>query len=90
MNAALLGIYGMGSALGVDLDQIIDDVLHKDERVQESIDWYKQLDMNQKINLKEITDILCGMPYQFMVKILGFKEAIHQIHMKLRAEGFEV
>jgi len=80
----------LGAALGVNIDDIIDDVLHKDERIKKSTDWYKQLDLNQKINLKELVDILCGMSFQFMVKVFGFKEAIYHIHSKLEAEGFDV
>ncbi len=82
-----LGLY---SAMGVDIDAIIDDVLTKDDKMTESMDWYKTLDMNQRINLKELTDIICGMPFTFMVKVFGLKEAIFHIHSKMRIEGFDV
>lgn len=86
----LLNFYGMSGALGVNLEQIIDDVLHKDDKMSKSLEWYKKLDLNQRINLKELTEIICGMPYTFMIKVFGFKEAIFHIHSKLEMEGFDV
>ena len=80
----------MSGALGVDLDAIIDEVLDPTDKTLKANEWYKSLNMNQKINLKELTDDICGMPFTFMVKIFGFKEAIFHIHAKLDAEGFDV
>ena len=57
---------------------------------QESIDWYKGLDLNQKINLKDCFKLLCGVDFDKIGKILSFKQRICLMHSKLRAEGFEV
>ena len=82
--------FAMASAAGVNLDEVINEVLNADKKFKESDKWYSQLDLNQKINLKELTDDICGMSFQFMVKMFGFREAIFHIHSKLRLIGFDV
>ena len=80
----------MTGAFGVDIDAIIDDVLTKDDKMNESLAWYKTLDLDQRINLKELTNTICGMPFTILVEVFGLKEAIFHIHSKLEMEGFDV
>lgn len=57
---------------------------------QESIEWYKKLDTNQKINLKDCFKLLCGVDFDKIGKILSFRERICLMHNKLKMEGFQV
>ena len=50
----------------------------------------QKLELWQRITLKDCVDMICGMSFPFMVKIFGFKEAIHHIHTKMKMEGFDV
>lgn len=54
------------------------------------MNWYKTLSIHQRINLKILTVNLCGMPFDFLIKILGFKTTIEALHQKLQLEGFNV
>jgi len=87
-------LFAISSAMGVDLNAVIDDAideaLNETDKHVESDAWYNSLDMNQRVNLKELTDTICGMSFEFMVKVFGFKEAIFHIHSKLKIEGFDV
>jgi hypothetical protein len=60
------------------------------KEMDKSLDWYYNLDMNQKINLKSLSETICGIPFWFMVSMFGFKESIYHIHTKLKMEGFDV
>lgn len=57
---------------------------------QESIEWYKKLDTNQKINLKDCFKLLCGVDFDKIGKLLSFRERICLMYNKLKMEGFEV
>jgi hypothetical protein len=54
------------------------------------MDWYKTLTLNQKINLKELSESICGIKYSLLIKIFGFTETIELLHEKLKLEGFSV
>jgi len=57
----------------------------------ESIIWYKQLDPHQKILLKSyVAKAACGIPWEGMIKILGFRQTLHSIYMKLIKIGIDV
>jgi hypothetical protein len=37
------------------------------------MDWYKTLTLNQKINLKELSESICGIKYSLLkLKLEGF------------------
>lgn len=53
--------------------------------------WYKQLDVNQKINCKECFVLLCGIEFEKLSLIIpSFTEKIQIMHNKLKIEGFDV
>ena len=54
------------------------------------MDWYKTLDINQKINLKECSKMICGMTYNQLRLLFSMPEIIELLHNKLKVEGFEV
>lgn len=52
--------------------------------------WYKTLSLNQRINLKDCSKLICGMTWEQLLVFFSFKEAITLLHNKLKIEGFEV
>lgn len=56
----------------------------------ESIEWYKKLDLHQKINLKDIFNLLCGVGWSEISFIIPLRERIGIAHNKLKMEGFDV
>lgn len=55
-----------------------------------SIDWYKKLDPNQRINLREVTELLCGVPFKSLLLLFNLLEVIQLLYDKLKIEGFAV
>lgn len=56
----------------------------------ESLNWYKGLDLNQKINLKEIFVLLCGLEWSAIAFIIPLRQRIDLAYNKLKKEGFDV
>jgi hypothetical protein len=54
------------------------------------MEWYKTLDINQRINLKEMTSLIGGVPWNVLILLFGFRDSIELIYLKLKKEGFEV
>lgn len=54
------------------------------------MEWYKTLSIEQRINLKELCPIICGVEFSPLVSLLGFKLTINTLHEKLKLEGFKV
>ena len=54
------------------------------------MEWYKTLDINQRINLKDCSEMLCGMPYNQLRVLFSMSEIIEILHNKLKIEGFDV
>jgi hypothetical protein len=52
------------------------------------MDWYKTLTIQQKINLKDLCELICGIKYTYLIKIFGMKETIQLIHKKMILEGY--
>ena len=52
------------------------------------MDWYKTLDIDRKINLKEFSYIICGIRFGDLVKIFKFKGSINLLYNKLKQEGY--
>lgn len=52
------------------------------------MDWYKTLTIQQKINLKNLCELICGIKYNLLIKIFGMKQTIELIHQKMILEGF--
>lgn len=57
---------------------------------KESIEWYKTLDLNQRINLKECCILLTGIEYHDLTKLFSLREVIKLLYNKLKMEGFDV
>jgi hypothetical protein len=54
------------------------------------MNWYKTLTIQQRINMKDLSEIICGAKYSFLIKLFGFKDTIELLHQKLKIEGFNV
>lgn len=54
------------------------------------MNWYKTLSIEQKINLKDLSQTICGIPFNSLISLFGFKQTINLLHQKLQMEGFQV
>lgn len=52
--------------------------------------WYKTLTIQQRINLKDLSETICGVRYDFLIEMFGMRDTIELIHNKLKLEGFDV
>ena len=53
--------------------------------------WYKTLEQEQRINLKDCMILVCGVSWENLTKLgFGFIEKIEILHSKLKREGFDV
>jgi hypothetical protein len=48
--------------------------------------WYKTLTIEQRINLKELSETICGIKYIYLVKLFGMRDAIELLYSKLKLE----
>ena len=55
-----------------------------------AISWYKSLSINQKIALKEISELICGMKWEDFNSLFSPRERLAILHNKLRLEGLDV
>jgi hypothetical protein len=54
------------------------------------MNWYRTLDLHQRINLKELSETICGVRFESMVMLFGLKDSLDLLHEKLKIEGFQV
>jgi hypothetical protein len=47
------------------------------------MEWYKQLSIDQKINIKSCFDMLCGMSWESAGMLFAVKERINIMYDKL-------
>ena len=52
-----------------------------------AMEWYKSLSVDQRINLKELCPIICGMDFQWLGVLFTLDERIALLHRKLQIEG---
>lgn len=53
--------------------------------------WYLNLNIDQKINLKQLCVIICGINFETLSLFnFSFKDKISLIYDKLKYEGFEI
>ncbi len=52
--------------------------------------WYKTLNINTKINLKNNTQLICGIPYECLTLLFNQKEIWNMIYEKLTIVGFNI
>ena len=56
----------------------------------ESINWYKELELHQKINLKSVFNLLTGVGWSEISFMFSLREKIEIGFNKLKREGFDV
>jgi len=54
------------------------------------MEWYKTLDIHQKINLKEHCNLLVGITFENMRVLFTLPEIINLLYYKLKLEGFKI
>ena len=52
--------------------------------------WYKSLSINQKMGLKELSELICGMKWEDFNILFTPQERLEILHNKLMLEGFAV
>ena len=52
--------------------------------------WYQKLTIQQRINIKDLSELICGVKYGLLVKMFGMRETIELLHQKLKLEGFDI
>jgi hypothetical protein len=53
------------------------------------MNWYKKLTIEQKINLKELSESICGIRYTTLINLFGMRQTIELLHFKLQLENFD-
>jgi hypothetical protein len=51
------------------------------------MNWYKTLNIQTRINLKEITPLIIGVEFHAIVGLLGIRQTIELLEGKLKMEG---
>ena len=54
------------------------------------MEWYKTLDINTRINLKDSFQLIVGYSFSDLGRLFSFKARIEICHSKLLLEGFNV
>jgi len=55
--------------------------------IQSAIQWYKQLDCNTRINVKEVFVLLTGTSFESLNFMFSYIERIEIMYNKLKLEG---
>jgi hypothetical protein len=55
-----------------------------------AVSWYKSLSINQKMALKEVSALICGMKWEDFNILFSPRERLEILHNKLMLEGFDV
>jgi len=55
-----------------------------------SVSWYKSLSLKQKLALKEVSALICGMKWEDFNTLFTPRERLRILHDKLILEGFDV
>jgi len=55
-----------------------------------AISWYKSLSLNQKMALKEVSVLICGMKWEDFNILFSPRERLEILRNKLMLEGFDV
>jgi len=55
-----------------------------------AVSWYKSLSLNQKMALKEVSALICGMKWEDFNILFSPRERLEILHNKLMMEGFDV
>lgn len=57
---------------------------------KDSLTWYKALSIHQKINLREVCNLITGVSWDNLSHFLTMRDKIAVLYSKLKLEGFEV
>jgi len=57
------------------------------KKEQTSIEWYKSLDVNMRINVKDVFILLTGIDFSQLNFLFSYKEKIEIMHQKLIREA---
>ena len=55
-----------------------------------AVSWYKSLSLNQKMALKEVSALICGMKWEDFNILFSPRERLEILHNKLMMEGFYI
>lgn len=55
-----------------------------------AVSWYKSLSLQQKMALKEVSVLICGMKWEDFNILFTPRERLEILHNKLMMEGFDV
>ena len=55
-----------------------------------AVSWYKSLSLNQKMALRELSALICGMKWEDFNILFSPRERLEILHNKLMLEGFDV
>lgn len=55
-----------------------------------AVSWYKSLSLQQKMGLKEVSALICGMKWEDFNILFTPRERLEILHNKLIMEGFNV
>jgi hypothetical protein len=57
------------------------------QKKQTSIEWYKSLDVNMRINVKDVFILLTGIDFSRLNFLFSYREKIEIMHQKLIREA---
>lgn len=52
--------------------------------------WYKTLNKNQKLRIREVFELSTGQKLSDMVEVFSFSECMDILYNKLKIEGFKI
>lgn len=55
-----------------------------------AVSWYKSLSLQQKMELKEVSALICGMKWEDFNILFTPRERLEILYNKLMMEGFDV
>ena len=63
---------------------------NEDNTLLPAVSWYKSLSLQQKMGLKEVSALICGMKWEDFNILFTPRERLEILHNKLIMEGFNV
>lgn len=54
------------------------------------MEWYKSLKREQKVNIREVFELACGLSLNTALLLFSFRECMDILHDKLVIEEFDV
>ena len=54
------------------------------------MEWYKGLNIDQKINVKVLCPLILGVKFEELSFMFSFREKIDMIYNRLRTEWFQI